>query len=72
MSCKYDIESDQLKCSFCTQWFKCTLHYANIQRYALKACEKCISNFNYTILHPETYKIYKVLLLDTSISIPPS
>ena len=66
---KYDIESDQLKCNFCTQWFKCTLHYANLQRYSLKACQKCLSSFTYTLLHPETYRIYKVLLLDSNIVI---
>lgn len=66
---KYDIESDQLKCNFCTQWFKSTLHYANLQRYSLKACHKCLKNFTYTILHPDTYKIYKVLLLDSNITI---
>lgn len=66
---KYDIESDQLKCNFCTQWFKCTLHYANLQRYSLKACQKCLCSFTYTLLHPETYRIYKVLLLDSNIVI---
>lgn len=67
---KYDIESDQLKCNFCTQWFKATLHYANLQRYSLKACQKCLKNFTFSILHPDTYKIYKVLLLDSNITIP--
>jgi hypothetical protein len=67
MSHKYDINSDQLKCNFCTQWFKCTLHFANLQRYSLKACYKCLRNFNYTLLHPDTHKIYRVLLLDINI-----
>lgn len=66
---KYDIESDQLKCNFCTQWFKCTLHYANLQRYSLKACHKCLNSFTYTLLHPDTYHIYKVFLLDSNIVI---
>lgn len=66
----YDIHSDQLKCNFCTNYFKCTLHYANLQRYALKACHKCITNFTYTVLHPTTYQIYRVMLLDIGITIP--
>ena len=70
MSHKYDIDSDQLKCNFCTQWFKTTLHYANLQRYSLKACNKCLSNFNYTLLHPSTYQIYKLFLFDLNINIP--
>ena len=71
MSHKYDIDSDQLKCNFCTQWFKTTLHYANIQRYSLKACHKCLNSFNYTILHPESYQMYRVLLLDINLTISP-
>ncbi len=70
MSHKYDIDSDQLKCNFCTQWFKTTLHYANLQRYSLKACNKCLTNFNYTLLHPSTYQIYKLFLFDININIP--
>lgn len=66
----YDIHSDQLKCNFCTNYFKCTLHYANLQRYSLKACEKCITNFTYTVLHPSTFQIFRVLLLDIGITIP--
>ena len=66
----YDIHSDQLKCNFCTNYFKCTLHYANLQRYSLKACEKCITNFTYTVLHPNTYQIFRVMLLDIGITIP--
>ncbi len=67
---RYDIESDQLKCSFCTNYFKCSLHFANIQRYSLKACKKCLEAFTYTILHPDTYQIFKVFLVDTGITIP--
>jgi transposase-like protein len=67
---KYDIEADQLKCNFCTQWFKCSVHFANLQRYSLKACPHCFQNFNYTILHPGTHKIFKVMLIDTNIVIP--
>lgn len=67
---RYDIESDQLKCSFCTNYFKCSLHFANIQRYSLKACKKCLESFTYTILHPDTYQFLKVFLVDTGITIP--
>ena len=67
---KYDIEADQLKCNFCTQWFRCTLHFANLQRYSLKACPHCLQHFNYTLLHPDTHKIFKVMLIDTNIVIP--
>lgn len=66
---KYDIDTDHLKCNFCTQWFKCSQHYANIQRYSLKACTNCIQNFNFSIVHPHTYKLYKVFLFDTNIHI---
>ena len=66
---KYDINTDHLKCNFCTQWFSCSQHYANIQRYSLKSCTQCIENFNYTVMHPSSYKLYKVLLLDTSIQL---
>lgn len=67
---RYDIESDQLKCSFCTNYFKCSLHFANMQRYSLKACKKCLEAFTYTILHPDSYQIFKVLLVDTGITLP--
>lgn len=63
----YDTNIDHLKCSFCTQYFVCSQHYANLQRYSLKACAKCIEKFNYTLLHPTHYKIYRVLLLDTNV-----
>jgi transposase-like protein len=66
----YDVESDQLKCNFCTRYFKCSIHYANIQRYSLKACNECFSNFTYTVLHPTTYQIFRVFLLDVGITIP--
>lgn len=66
----YDINSDQLKCSFCTNYFKCTMDFANIQRYSLKACPKCFANFTYSVLHPTTYQIFKVLLFETGIIIP--
>lgn len=67
---RYDTESDQIKCSFCTNYFKCSLHFANIQRYSLKACKKCLESFTYTILHPDSYQIFKVFLVDTGITIP--
>jgi hypothetical protein len=66
---KYDVDSDHLKCNFCTQWFRCSMHYANIQRYSLKACPHCLTHFNYTLLHPDNYRIFKVILLDTTIAI---
>lgn len=66
----YDIESDQLKCNFCTNYFKCSLQFANVQRYSLKACHKCLSNFTYSIVHPNNHQIYRVLLLDIGIALP--
>jgi hypothetical protein len=66
----YDIESDQLKCNFCTNYFKCSIQFANVQRYSLKACTKCLDNFTYSILHPTTLQIYRVLLLDVGIALP--
>ena len=66
----YDINSDHLKCNFCTNWFKCTLHFANIQRYSIKACPKCFQNFHYSLLHPETNRLYKIILFDTGLTIP--
>lgn len=66
----YDIESDQLKCSFCTNYFKCSLHFANLQRYSLKACPRCLNNFTYSILHPNTYQLYRIFLLDIGLSLP--
>ena len=69
MSHIYDINSDSLKCNFCTQWFKCTLHYANIQRYSLKACLSCLKSFNYTLIHPESFRMFRVFLFDTGIEV---
>lgn len=66
----YDINSDQLKCNFCTNYFKCTLHFANLQRYALKACPKCITTFSYSLLHPASLQLYKLFLFDTGIALP--
>ena len=68
----YDINSDQLKCNFCTKYFKCTIHFANLQRYALKACPQCITAFSYSLLHPASLQLYKLFLLDTGIALPSS
>jgi len=66
----YDIGSDHLKCNFCVKYFKCSMHYANIQRYSLKACPQCFDHFCYKVVHPINYKIYKVMLVDMGIKLP--
>lgn len=68
----YDIDSDQLKCSFCMAYFKCSLHFANLQRYAVKACTNCLSSFSYSILHPQSFRLYRLLLLDVGVDLPPN
>lgn len=71
MNCIYDIDSDHLKCNFCTNYFKCTFHFANLQRYALKACPNCLNNFSFSLLHPHTYTVYRIFLLDTALTLSP-
>lgn len=68
----YDIDSDQLKCSFCMAYFKCSLHFANLQRYAVKACTSCLASFSYSILHPQSFRLYRLLLLDVGVDLPPN
>lgn len=70
MSVRYNTDSDNIKCNFCTTYFSCSLNFANVQRYSLKVCHKCFNNFAYYILHPSTYKIYKVLLVDMGVVMP--
>lgn len=66
----YNPLADQLKCNFCTQWFSCTMHFANIQRYSLNACKKCLENFHFTLVDSNTYKISRLLLFDTGLIVP--
>ena len=65
----YNIEVDQLKCNFCTKWFTADFHFCNIQRYSLKACERCIKNIKYTIVHPVTHEIYSIFVVNCGFSI---
>jgi len=60
---------DQLKCNFCTEWFSALSTFASVQKYSLNACHKCLNNFQYRIVHPDTYEIYDVLLIRTGIKL---
>lgn len=60
---------EQIKCNFCTEWFSAVSTFASIQKYSLNACQKCLNNFQYKIVHPDTFEIYDVLLIRTGIKL---
>ena len=66
----YDTESDNIKCNFCTNYFRVSLHFANMQRYAVKVCPKCFNAFRFTVAHPATHKLHKLVLFDTGLALP--
>jgi hypothetical protein len=65
----YNTELDQLRCNFCNHWFSCGFHFANIQRYSLNACPNCIANFSYSVVDPQNFQIYEVLMINTGFSL---
>jgi hypothetical protein len=65
----YDPEADQLKCNFCTQWFPCHLLFANQQRYSLNACPKCLAHPHFSLVHPHTQRVYRLLLIDAGFAL---